>query len=224
MDYLSKKVLHGDLARLVTFSWRTMASSKWPILDWLVISLTHLQRLQLQEIRIGSSIDFFYCLKFFQINRWFYNFFIKGLLPVKWMAIESLRDWVFSSKLDVWSFGVVLCEIFSLAKVPYARLIVDDEFIRRFENGYRTEQPEFAPDGFGRLMTDCWEPEPHQRLTFSQLTSSLGVFMESSVFANNLQMEKDYLRMDNSGKLSSGPLPLKTSTEKCESTYFRATT
>ena len=98
----------------------------------------------------------------------------------------------------MWSFGVVLWDIFSLTKVPYAGLIVDDEFIRRLENGYHMERPELMPEDLGQLMTDCWKPEPNQRPTFSQLAESLTAYMEASVLgANYIKMmdSRQYLQM-----------------------------
>ena len=89
------------------------------------------------------------------------------------MAVESLTDWVFSSQSDVWSFGVVLWEIFSLAKVPYAGLQFNDSFINRLQNGYRMKKPEFAPEDIVQLMADCWKTESNQRPTFNQLVEAL---------------------------------------------------
>lgn len=49
----------------------------------------------------------------------------KGLLPVRWMAPESLKDGVFSSFSDVWSYGVVLWEMVTFASQPYQGLSND---------------------------------------------------------------------------------------------------
>ena len=64
-------------------------------------------------------------------------------LPVKWMAIESIRDLVFSTKSDVWSFGIVLWEFFSLAETPYTKILVT-ELHQKLTEGYRMERPKFA--------------------------------------------------------------------------------
>ena len=74
-----------------------------------------------------------------------YNPF-QGPLPIKWMAVESLTHRLFSSQSDVWSYGVVLWELFSLARTPYPGLDPDESFQRKLEAGYRMEHPAYAPD------------------------------------------------------------------------------
>lgn len=66
-------------------------------------------------------------------------------MPVKWMAIESIRDRVFSSQSDVWSFGVVLWEFFSLARTPYPGMEADERLYYKLVEGYRMESPVYAP-------------------------------------------------------------------------------
>ena len=94
------------------------------------------------------------------------------------MAIESLTDWVFSSQSDVWSFGVVLWEIFSLAKVPYPGMPFN-QLIPSLQNGYRMDKPELMPQDIGQLMANCWKRDPRQRPTFSQLVDAIGAKFES---------------------------------------------
>lgn len=67
-------------------------------------------------------------------------------LPWRWLAIESLTDMNFSSKSDVWSFGVVLYELFALGEVPYNIKQFTLEFIEELRNGIRLERPVFCPD------------------------------------------------------------------------------
>ena len=93
-------------------------------------------------------------------------------LPVKWTAPEALRDAIFSNKSDVWSFGVLLWEIYSYGRVPYPRVPVED-VAAHVENGYRMEAPDGCPDQIYRIMTDCWNKDLSQRPTFARIEKML---------------------------------------------------
>ncbi|EJW79529.1 TK/KIN6 protein kinase [Wuchereria bancrofti] len=67
-----------------------------------------------------------------------------GRLPLKWMAPESLRSYEYSIKTDVWSYGILLYEIFSFGEVPYA-LLQTTEILDFLNSGARLSQPQYCP-------------------------------------------------------------------------------
>lgn len=96
----------------------------------------------------------------------------KGLLPIRWMAPESLKDGVFSSQSDVWSYGVVLWEIATLAEQPYQGSS-NDQVLHDVIAGRILETPVFCPEILKPIMTSCWKRRPQQRPTFMQILSQL---------------------------------------------------
>ncbi|CAI8021113.1 Tyrosine-protein kinase transforming protein SEA [Geodia barretti] len=112
-------------------------------------------------------------------------------LPVKWMALESLNDGVFSEKSDVWSFGVTCWEVFSLGKNPYSGV---DSFslVRYLERGERLDRPLNAAcsQEIFDMMSKCWEEHPEERLTFSQLVTVISTSLEG--MAGYLELSKTF--------------------------------
>nr|XP_043068213.1 insulin-like receptor [Drosophila bipectinata] len=96
----------------------------------------------------------------------------KGLLPVRWMAPESLRDGVYSSASDVFSFGVVLWEMATLAAQPYQGLS-NEQVLRFVIDGGVMERPENCPDLLHRLMERCWRHRYSARPSFMDIIGYL---------------------------------------------------
>uniref|UniRef100_A0A0P5G2J5 Tyrosine-protein kinase receptor n=1 Tax=Daphnia magna TaxID=35525 RepID=A0A0P5G2J5_9CRUS len=96
----------------------------------------------------------------------------KGLLPVRWMAPESLRDGVYTSQCDVWSFGVVLWEMATLASQPYQGL-TNEQVLKYVIDGGVMERPEGCPDRLYILMESCWQFLAKKRPTFIDLIENL---------------------------------------------------
>ncbi|KAG9346715.1 hypothetical protein JZ751_007029 [Albula glossodonta] len=100
------------------------------------------------------------------------NYVVKGnaRLPVKWMAPESIFDCVYTVQSDVWSYGILLWEIFSLGKSPYPSILVDTKFYKMIKCGYQMSRPDFSPPEMYSIMKMCWNLEPTERPTFSKIS------------------------------------------------------
>ncbi|EPQ10324.1 Beta-type platelet-derived growth factor receptor [Myotis brandtii] len=99
------------------------------------------------------------------------NYISKGstFLPLKWMAPESIFNSLYTTLSDVWSFGILLWEIFTLGGTPYPELPMNEQFYNAIKRGYRMAQPAHASDEIYEIMQKCWEEKFEIRPPFSQL-------------------------------------------------------
>ncbi|KAM9385978.1 mast/stem cell growth factor receptor kita isoform 2-T2 [Pholidichthys leucotaenia] len=103
------------------------------------------------------------------------NYVVKGnaRLPVKWMSPESIFECVYTFESDVWSYGILLWEIFSLGNSPYPGMPVDTKFYKLIKEGYRMDAPEFAPSKMYQIMTCCWDADPFNRPPFRKIVERI---------------------------------------------------
>ncbi|XP_041430653.1 vascular endothelial growth factor receptor kdr-like [Xenopus laevis] len=113
-------------------------------------------------------------------------------LPLKWMAPEAIFDKIYTTKSDVWSFGVLLWEIFSLGASPYPGVQIDEDFCCQLKEGTRMRSPEYCSPEIYQTMLDCWQGEPTDRPTFTSLVERLGDLLQASV----QQEGKDYIPLN----------------------------
>uniref|UniRef100_A0A8D0GYU3 receptor protein-tyrosine kinase n=1 Tax=Sphenodon punctatus TaxID=8508 RepID=A0A8D0GYU3_SPHPU len=126
------------------------------------------------------------------------NYVVKGnaRLPVKWMAPESIFECIYTVQSDVWSYGILLWEIFSLGGSPYPGMKVNGKFYSQVKQGYKMARPEFAPMETYSIMKACWNLQPTQRPTFDQICC----FIQKQLDASK---EQAYTNLPSSSKNES---------------------
>ncbi|XP_073230629.1 uncharacterized protein [Porites lutea] len=93
-----------------------------------------------------------------------------GLVPVKWMAVESLKYQVYTIESDVWSYGIVLYEIFTLGGNPYDGM-TGREVFNFVQSGHRMQRNPVISLELYELMLQCWDEEPSKRPNFSTIVT-----------------------------------------------------
>ncbi|XP_022195645.2 vascular endothelial growth factor receptor 1 [Nilaparvata lugens] len=155
MEYLaSKKIIHGDLA---------------------------IRNVLLANHNIAKISDFGLSKNVYHYADQNYIKKTKQALPVKWMALESIADRCFSTQSDVWTYGIVLWELFSLAETPYAGMDDFERLFHKLKLGFRMERPANAPKNLYNLMLECWNKEPGERPNFSSLCRIISDMLEKTL-------------------------------------------
>lgn len=90
--------------------------------------------------------------------------------PIKWTAPEAAQYNKFTTKSDVWSFGILLTELVTYGRVPYPGL-TNSEVLAQVEKGMRMTHDSMpgCPKPLYDIMMECWHRDPQKRLTFESL-------------------------------------------------------
>ncbi|VDO65967.1 unnamed protein product [Haemonchus placei] len=120
-----------------------------------------------------------------------------GRLPIKWLAIECLQRELFSVKSDVWSYGIVLFEMYSMGERPFED-IEPLNLIPHLEAGNRPKRPLLATDKIAEVMTRCWDKVPAKRPSFEEISyiftgllEEIEVLLQSKSYATTRRIAAD---------------------------------
>ncbi|XP_077559137.1 tyrosine-protein kinase Btk29A isoform X2 [Haemaphysalis longicornis] len=97
--------------------------------------------------------------------------------PIKWAPPEVLGYTRFSSKSDVWAYGVLMWEVFTCGKIPYGRA-ANAEVVEQVQHGQRLPRPPACPSDVYQVMRSCWEKKPDARPSFRSVKTQLEKIMD----------------------------------------------
>ncbi|XP_056629283.1 protein-tyrosine kinase 6 [Triplophysa dalaica] len=93
-------------------------------------------------------------------------------IPYKWCAPETISHGRFSNKSDVWSFGILLYEMFSYGGIPYPGY-TNCQVFNLIGSGYRMPAPDKCPSHIYDIMLMCWKISADERPDFSYVKDLL---------------------------------------------------
>ncbi|XP_025915549.1 discoidin domain-containing receptor 2-like [Apteryx mantelli] len=112
----------------------------------------------------------------------------RAVLPIRWMAWESILLGKFTTASDVWAFGVTLWEMFILCKEQPYSLLSDEQVIENTGEFFRSQgrqiylsQTPLCPNPVFDLMLKCWSRDIKDRPTFDMIHHFLLEQMESNI-------------------------------------------
>uniref|UniRef100_A0A3B4AYB0 receptor protein-tyrosine kinase n=1 Tax=Periophthalmus magnuspinnatus TaxID=409849 RepID=A0A3B4AYB0_9GOBI len=135
------------------------------------------------------------------------NYISKGstFLPLKWMAPESIFHNLYTTLSDVWSYGILLWEIFTLGGTPYPDLPMNELFYNALKRGYRMNKPTHASDEVYEIMKKCWDEKYEKRPEFSSLVHSVGNMLSDSYKKKYNQVNDNFVKSEHPAVVRAKP-------------------
>uniref|UniRef100_A0A8C5R727 Tyrosine-protein kinase n=1 Tax=Leptobrachium leishanense TaxID=445787 RepID=A0A8C5R727_9ANUR len=95
-------------------------------------------------------------------------------IPVKWTAPEAIARGKFSTKSDVWAFGILVYEVYTFGQMPYKDM-TNQEVAMKVDRGYRLPQTSNCSPQIYGLMMECWHKKAEDRPSFHDIVQKLYV-------------------------------------------------
>ncbi|KAK9954840.1 hypothetical protein ABG768_014760 [Culter alburnus] len=191
-DYLSKNKERFDHMKLLLY-----ASQICKGMDYLASKRYVHRDLATRNILVESEfrvkIGDFGLTKVLPQDKEYYTVREPGESPIFWYAPESLTESKFSVASDIWSFGVVLYELFTYSDkscsppAVFMEQMGEDKqgqmivyhLIDLLKRNYRLPPPDGCPAEIHSLMKECWAAEPSDRPTFKGLAHRVDAIQDS---------------------------------------------
>ncbi|CAD5234085.1 unnamed protein product [Bursaphelenchus xylophilus] len=127
---------------------------------------------------------------------------LKQKLPIRWLAPETLTHAQYSSKSDVFSFGILMWEVFADGQDPYPGLTIAEVNLK-VRDGYRMPPPEGMPASVGDIMTkSCFPAEPDERMSMYQIRKLLDEQVDGSARNIKSRFDKEKPEVNNGDTVS----------------------
>lgn len=105
-----------------------------------------------------------------------------GAWPIRWYAPETTNLFKFSSKSDVWSFGITLWEVFSYGKRPYGRMDAA-QILNMIRDDQKLDCPKDCSPGIYAIMLQCWTYTTSDRPSFHEVLKLIDEYQAKKAYS-----------------------------------------
>ncbi|KAK3094847.1 hypothetical protein FSP39_007001 [Pinctada imbricata] len=172
-DYLNDKAISNTVRELMEFALYAADGLKFLHDEGIVHKDLATRNCIITESKIVQITDASFSWDLYS-NEYMYDERRERYLPVRWMALESLKAGFYDKNSDIWTFGVVMWEImFESNSLPYPEVTDNTKIKDHIDGGYRLGKSEETPDSLYNLMLRCWEDDSEKRVNIDTLIDTL---------------------------------------------------